>query len=730
MAENSVMEDGVQYAAPGEKLTKWAKEPALSELKADYDAAKPAHDAQIAEFTRWENLRDIKGSTRPKKVAGRSGVQPKMIRRQAEWRYSALSEALLSAPNMVTLKPVTFEDAKGAHANQLLLNSQFRTKINRVKFVDDFVHSTVDEGTSVLRAGWLRQTKKVKKMVPVYTHVEMSAQEELDAFKAAYQIKLTNPRQYEQDVPEEMRAAIDYYEEAQQFTVATKTGEEEREVEEIVFNHPTVKVCDPRNVVIDPSCEGDISKALFVVESFETHKAELEKGSVKYKNLDKVLWATTGKGGEPNHTTNTPAEFQFKDQARRKVTAYEYWGFYDIKGDGCLVPIVATWIGNVLIRMEENPYPDQKIPYVLVPYMPRKRELYGEPDAELLEDNQNIQGALTRGMIDLLGRSANAQHGYAKGLLDPLNKRRYESGQDYEFNPAGNPAQMIIEHTYPEIPASAMNMLQMQNMEAEALTGVKSFAGGMSGNAYGDVASGIRGMLDASAKREMGILRRLAKGIIEIARKWTSMNAVFLSEEETIRVTNMAQEGEGAFLKVRREDLIGDYDYDTDISTPESDNAKAGDLGMMLQTIGPNIDPTITTVILADIADLKRMPELAEKLRNWKPTPNPAQEELLQLQLEEQKMKNAKLKSEAELNAAKAEETKAKGDLKTLDFVEQETGTKHARDMERQTAQSHGNQSLAVTKALLTSKKLDELPGDIDAAIGFNHLTAADNTQA
>lgn len=92
-------------------------------------------------------------------------------------------------------------------------------------------------------------------------------------------------------------------------------------------------------------------------------------------------------------------------------------------------------------------------------------------------------------------------------------------------------------------------MLNLQNQEAEALTGVKSFGGGISGEAYGDVAAGIRGVLDAASKREMAILRRLAKGMEEIGTKIAAMNAAFLSEEETVRITN------DEFVTVKREDL-------------------------------------------------------------------------------------------------------------------------------------------------------------------------------
>src|SRR5690606_2895379 len=114
----------------------------------------------------------------------------------------------------------------------------------------------------------------------------------------------------------------------------------------------------------------------------------------------------------------------------------------------------------------------------------------------------------------------------------------------------------------------------LQNQEAEALTGIKSFSGGLSGDAYGQVATGIKGMLDAAAKREMAILRRLAKGVSDIGRKIIAMNAEFLSDVEVVRVTNKE------FVQINREELAseaGEFDLSVDISTFEVDNAKAQD---------------------------------------------------------------------------------------------------------------------------------------------------------
>ena len=718
MTEIETNEDAVQFQLGSAKaMTDWAAEPELQVLKGDLEAAKSSHDTQMAKIKKWNNLLEVEGEARPTKIKGRSSVQPKLIRRQAEWRYPALSEPFLSADTLFKVSPVTFEDEAAARQNQLMLNYQFRTKINRVGFIDNFVRSVVDEGTCIVRLGWKRSTTMIKKTIPVFEFYPMETQEQLDMFQQVLSLKAADPRTYDSQVPPEVKAAVDLYEEQGQPTIGVQTGTQEVEEEQILENRPTVEVLDPSNVYIDPSCEGQIEKALFVIVSFETNKAELLKEGDRYKNLDLVNWEANTSVTDSDHATTTPDTFQFRDASRKKIVAYEYWGYFDINDDGTLQPFVATWIGDQLIRMELNPFPDGKLPFVVVPYNPKKRELYGEPDAEVLEDNQKISGAVMRGMIDLLGQSANGQKGFAKGMLDALNRRKYENGQDYEFNPQMPTTQGIIEHKYPELPQSALLMLNLQNQEAEALTGVKAFSGGLAGNAYGDVAAGIKGMLDAAAKREMAILRRLAKGICDVGRKIVAMNSVFLSDVEVVRVTNQE------FIPIKREDLAGEFDFAVDISTFEVDNTKAQDLGFMLQTLGPNMDPSISMMILAEIAELKRMPVLANRLRTWQPQPDPMAQQLQQLDLQLKQAELQKIQSEIMLNQAKAHQASATGDLKELDRIEQETGTKHARKIVETQAQARGNQHLEITKSLLKGHKPEETKPDVEAAIGYNALS-------
>ena len=705
-------------------LTDWKKEPSLKDLQALYNDSKTAHQDQMVKIQDWRDLMAAKGKYAPAKVEGRSSVQPKLVRKQAEWRYSALTEPFLSSEKLFQVIPVTFEDKKGAVQNELVLNWQFRTKIDKIKFVDDYVRAVVDEGTCICRVGWENQTTTVIEEMPVFEYYPLEPQSEQDEqfmmlmeqLNQLAEFSIQNPRDFNETVAEEMKEAVKYFIETGIPVTAQIVDYEEVEVEKVLINRPTVDVLDPDDVYIDPTCKGNLDNALFVVQAYETSKHELLKNAANYKNLDSIKWGETSV--DPDRA-DKEFGFKFEDNMKTKVTAYEYWGYHDINDDGIMVPIVATWIGDVLIRLEESPFPDGKLPFVIVPYLPVKRELFGEPDGELLRDNQVISGAVMRGMIDLMGRNANAQTGIPAGFLDVVNERKFKQGQDYVYNlQAGiHPQNAVHTHKFPEIPNSALNMLELQYQDAESMSGVKAFSGGISGAAYGQVAAGIRGALDATSKREMAILRRLARGVIEIGKKIIAMNSEFLSETEVVRVTNTE------FVEIQREDLKGNYDLIVDISTAEVDDAKAQDLSFMAQTIGPIAGPQAALQLIAEIAELKRMPEVAKNLRNFRQEPSEHEMMMQQLELEKMQLEVEKLRSEIARNMADAQHKGAKGEKEALDTYEQGSGIKHQRDLERQKAQAKGNQDLTVTKALAQATKQGEVPPNIAAAIGFNKLT-------
>jgi len=681
-------------------LTNWKNAPTIRDLKQDMQDAKPSHDAQEGRITTWLDNLNVTGKAKVDTPKGNSRIVPKLIRKQAEWRYAALSEPFLSTDDVFNVRPVSWEDREAAQQNQLMLNHQFNNQIDKTRFVDEYVRAAVDEGTVICRLGWAFEEEDYTSDFPV---VEFMVNPEVaPMIEQLEKMKQESPSVYDTDVPEELKQAHQMSMEQGQPIEARVTGYKKETRKRTVKNCPTIEICDYRNVTIDPTCFGDVEKISFVVFSFEASLASLEKDG-KYKNLKNINTSNSSILGDPDHATSEDAgNFNFSDKPRKKVVVHEYWGYWDIDGTGSVKPIVAAWVGNVLIRMEENPFPDKGLPIVVVQYLPVRRSVYGEPDGALLEDNQRIIGAVTRGMIDVMGKSANGQTGIRKDVLDITNRRKFDKGQDYEFNATVDPRQGIYMHVFPEIPQSAQFMLQLQNMEAESLTGVKSFSQGISGNSLGDVATSVRGVLDASSKRELGILRRLSAGIVKLGRKIISMNAEFLSEKEIVRVTNEQ------FVTVHREDLTGNFDLKLSISTAEENNNKAQELAFMLQTMGNNMDPDLSKMILSDIAKLRKMPDLAKKIETYKPQPDPMQQKkaelelaLMEAQINAENARAQRDMAQAQLGGAKVGTEQAKAgqlksdtDLKNLDFVEQEQGVKQERDLQLHGEQARSNMQL------------------------------------
>lgn len=700
-----------EYLVPTEEeiqksLPNWKKKPKLSALKDDFTSAKSSSSTQVAQIQTWLDNLNVEGLAKVNTPEGNSRIVPRLIRKQAEWRYPALSEPFLGTADLFNVKPVTWEDRNAAMQNQLLLNYQFAHAINKQNFIDQYVRTAVDEGTVIMRTGWAFEEEEVEEDVPIAEFIPDPSFEPV--IVQALEMRDASPSQWITDIPDELKMAIQMFEAEGVIYRPNIIGTETRKVMKTVKNHPTVEICDYRNVLVDPTCNGDIDKAQFVVFSFETSMTELKKDK-RYVNLDYINLRNNNVLSQGDHAvTGGSNSFEFQDDPRKKIIVYEYWGFWDTDDTGLTKPIVVSWVGDTIIRMEESPFPDGKLPFVVTQYMPVRRSIYGEPDGALLEDNQKIIGALTRGMIDIMGKSANAQTGFAKGFLDPTNQRKFSKGLDYEFN-GGDPRMSIFMHTFNEIPQSAMNMLQLQTMEAESMSGVKAYSQGIASASLGDVAAGIRGALDAASKRELGILRRLSTGIIQVARKFIAMNAVFLSDEEVIRVTNEQ------FVTIRRDDLAGAFDLDLSISTAEEDNNKAQELAFMLQTMGNNMPMDMTKMILGDIARLRKMPDLAHKIDTYEPQPDPMQQRLQQIEMAKLELELAKLQADiqnvqtqANLNVAKAAEIQASNDQASLDFVEQESGVKQERALQLQGEQARSQAEAMVVKHQLKMQENDQ----------------------
>ena len=717
--------------AVASKLTDWKNEPDLQDLKQDLTSATASQAAQCKKIEHWLDILYLSGNSKPVTAENKSKVAPKLVRTQAEWRYSALSEIFLSSTDLFNVNPLTWEDVKSAQQNELLINSQFDTKIDKVAFIDKMVRTCVNEGTAILRTSWEHKTEWVTQEVPNFMQIEdPTFMEELQQHLQMLQAK----PDYLEDVPEATRLSVELSQQAGVPIRVYQEGTRMERTEKVTRNHPTVDVCDFSSIYVDPTCQGDLQKANFIVHKFETSMSDLKRDG-RYKNLDKIVTQNatiTSDMGSQYDSTISQGSFNFKDEPRQKLYAYEYWGYYDYNDDGIARPMVCTWVGDTIIRMDENPYPDKQFPFIFIPFMPVKGSLYGEPDAELLEDNQKIKGAVTRGMIDLMAKISAGQTGFQKGAMDQVNMNKFKNGQDFEFNGnVGNPLQSIFTQNFPNIPESAPFVLNMVNTDSESLTGVRAFQGtGVSGVNLGQTAEAVRTATDAATKRETGIVRRLGNGLESLARKFLTMNALFLEEDEVIRITNEN------FVPIKRDDLAGEFDLRINVSTPEEDQSKSQNLSFILQTLGNNLPPEVPIKIMAKIVKLHKLPDLAKYLDEWEPKPDPMQEALQQLEIAKVEAETALLRAQAReadaksyvqqakvgVEQARAGQMQSQTDKNNLDFYDKANGTDHERAVELQQQKLNAD---IVSTSLKSQAQLDALDKQRGTAILTEHAKAS-----
>ena len=580
----------------------------LKNLKADMKEAERLQREWFIKREEWSS--QTEGAPYGNEVDGKSKIVSKDIKKQREWMIPSITDPFLSTSDVIKCNPVTYEDAKAARQNELLLNTQFCRKFDRYNFIMKATKVLVTEGSVVIQTGWDYEEEEVEAEVEVIS-VDENGMEFVDT------------------------------------EISMQTN--------VIRNQPTAVVCRNEDIFIDPTCMDDMDKCQFVIHRYESSLNALKQDG-RYKNLDKVEAAQYSLTNDPQYLREDQSYFEFKDKPRKKFVVHEYWGNYDIDGDGIAEPIVCAWVGNTLIRLESNPYPDKKPPFVIVPFSVVPFHMFGEALAETIGDNQKIKTAITRGMVDNMAKSNNAVVATRKGALDPVNRKKFLKGENFEFN--GTPGD-FWQGSYNQLPSSAFDMLNLQNNEIESQTGVKSFSGGISGNALGSTATGARGALDATATRRLNLVRNMSENMIKpIMRKWMAYNAEFLEEEEVIRITN------DEYVPIRRDDLAGKIDIDISISTSEDNAAKSQELSFLLQTVGPSEDPSIRREIMAQIMDLMRMPEQAKKIRDYQPQPDPVQQKMQELQIAKLEAEIEKIKADAANKLASSVENEADRDEK------------------------------------------------------------------
>lgn len=621
----------------------------LQHVKADYKGAEVAKNENDNKIKQWEAIRDSKlyGT----EVDGKSKYVSDLTKNLLDWQVPSLVDPFVSTPDVINCKPFTYADPLIAAQEEAVLTHQVIQTADHFSFMTDLMTYIAEKGTAFVKTGWMFQEEKREVEQPLMAIDPMSGQEVVIGTEVVEQMVTT-------------------------------------------VNKPTRLVIDPIDIRMDPTCGGKISKASFVIHDWETDLSTLRQDG-RYKNLDKIK-EDIGRDEDYEQKDSTDDTFRFEDSARKKIIVHEYWGKYDLDDDGIAEPVVCAWVGDVVIREEENPLPGQEIPFEKAVYKNLPGYIWGEPLAAKTGKRQHIDSVLHRGIFDDMKLANNGQTGTKKGFTDDANLKKMKQGIDFEYNTT---MADVYQDQYRGLNQSVFNVMAKNEAAAESSVGVTMMNHGTGGNALGSSAAAVNATTSSSAKREMHIVRGVAEDcIIPMLKKFSRYNKEFLSPEEVSAITDKE------YIEPKNDN---EYDIKMTLESAETRVAKAERTGFVLQTMGPNMPPQAMTVLLARYMKLIGELDVSHMIENPEVSPEEQQAQAkqqahadkmmeLELALMEAKVYNEQAKGQenavdvglktakTETERAKARITNSDSDLKDIDYLEREAGIPHERELEKE----------------------------------------------
>jgi len=620
----------------------------LEALRTDLDDARKVKDTVDVYISRMRNI--YEGRTEEKKERGSNYISREAFK-QIEWVKAQLKNPFISNDTIARLNPDGRSDRDFSIQTEKLINFYYTKKFDRYNYTTDAFSVLLIEGTLVTRTGWDYLGEETEIEVPI-TDVDANGQP-----------IVIGSTQVTKEIP--------------------------------IINNPTATVVKNEDIFIDPTAneQDDIQ---FVIHRREVRLSDLKRKEHIYKNLDKVeensrdgnsnysYAATYDQNLNPNNNVNIEGK-------KEKLYMYEYWGNIEDPETGEVKPMVCCWIGDVIIRLDDNPYNDQKIPYIVTQCIKEPFSIWGKSYVELLENHQKVMTGITRGILDDIAQSNSKQLGIQKGNLDPVNLKKYINNEVFEFNLSPN---AFYQGQYNRIPSEVFKTLQDFQADAQVTTGVVPFQGGQGTQSIYGSQAGKAGQMNSMMLRELDMVINIADNLIKpMLRKWVEYIYDLLEPEEIEEITEMpyVEPPKGidkAFYK----------DFTIDISTQQTDEVKASELAFLLQTLGNNMPFEMTQLLMSEIARLKKMPDLAASVKGYQPQPDPFEQQMKQLELQklqlELQLMGQEAQAEVSLKTAKAKEAGAKADAVTqgsintkygVDFNQkiQELNAKHQMELEK-----------------------------------------------
>lgn len=279
--------------------------------------------------------------------------------------------------------------------------------------------------------------------------------------------------------------------------------------------------------------------------------AELKRNK-KYKNIEDLETSMRAKGYGQQQAWSAPyysEEGQAKyDQSRDNtpgvkmdglIEVWEYWGLFDVKGDGTEIREYVITVGNgdVELRCEENYFDHKMKPFVAAVNCERDGEFFGIPELIAIRSLLKEANSLRNARLDQVNLAINQMF-----LVDRAAGVKHRS---LYSRPSGiiwtNDINGVKPLPGPQLPPSATQELQELQMEMKDALGVNQGAPQLTQAAktFGRSATGVQYINAVTASRVGQKLRNIGEQLCKpMLRIMLKINDQFVSDQQWVRTSD------------------------------------------------------------------------------------------------------------------------------------------------------------------------------------------------
>lgn len=631
-------------------------------IKHDFKIAKSAKTEIDDKIAEWNDL--YIGKMKSKE--NRSKYVAMELAKQIEYMKPNMTEPFTNSSHPIRIS--TTKNEKRARIQQKYLNNEFTSEFGRVEFMEQLADIKLREGTVWVKTAWNYKEENKREVIEHVTMEEILQRGE-------------NPDKITQG-------------ENGKFTVEYNNIR-------CLKNSPDAIICRNEHIFPDPDARSHKELRYLCYRKHMTLSQLKESGKVTDDMLEK-LKTSMNAGDDTSLGSDRDSKAQSygykesantKDVERQKVSIIEYYGYYDLNGDGIAEPVIAAWAEkqDVNLYFEENYLPNSDIPFYNDVYSAVPFSLWGNGVGFFIKDDQNAKTGIMRGIFDNMALANNGQKFIKQGTLDYINFKRMRNGEKHIFvNKEGG----IEDGTFNQLPSSIQFVLGLVDKEVKEHTGVDA---GSQSVSSANSSEDSNGQLTLAQQRMAGMITSTSELLGKVFNDWLKMAEVFLNNEQI----------QALFTESEQQDIMAfeESEY-TKVSFKVATNAqrqiRLQQLNMLMQqakALGQSMPAELINELVAEMFELFDMYDKAEALRTYRPEPTEQEIAMQQLELESMQLANGKIQAEInELNAkAKSYGFKAQTEAVT---VQANAEYKQAQSNEKnKKAQTHDiNNAMAPAK--------------------------------